>query len=325
MDIINQTEPKAELPVDQDLQMDVSGSSTLDSANSSIDKRAGASTDGGITGSSLPMVLILKESDELFNSFNLDAQTVMEELGIKRSRLTQISGRELRVARKKIGQYIRPMYRQEDVNEYKSWSRATATHQKASSMVQQAADSLEQKALDLTKTLTTSIDEFTTLLQDSFHHIRSDILQDKLEQKQLLSNLEDRISTTVNHSTNIHQEFLQNSSSSILDRISVIEQKLLTLKDIKTSLDEVLAEVKTFITDTTHELISKTDETSSKLELVSSICKENSLILRSVLGFQKEALLKTDLVLKTKVQKNIRKKAQPNLKSKIRRLRSKAR
>ena len=257
------------------------------------EQRAGASA-----SSDLPMILVLNEQDELFSTFDLDAQTVMEELGIKRSRLTQISGRELRVARKKMGQYIRPMYRREDVDEYKSWSRATATHQKASNMVQQAADSLEQKALDLTHTLSSSIAEFTNLLKESFHLIRSDLLQDKRDKKELLDKLEDRLSTTVNQSTNIHQEFLQNSSSSILDKLSVLEQKNLSVEDIKLCLNELVANTSNLFKEELASFQLKLEKLQESLLQLENSQNQISLSLKSILQFQKEQLLKTEYLLK---------------------------
>ncbi len=45
----------------------------------------------------LPMVVWLAGDEAHADDFCIDADTAMQELGIKRSRLTQISGRELRV------------------------------------------------------------------------------------------------------------------------------------------------------------------------------------------------------------------------------------
>jgi hypothetical protein len=70
----------------------------------------------------------------------------MQQLGIKRSRLTQISGRELRVGRVRRGRYVSPVYRPGDVVQYLEWTRATATHMKASSVLQDAAAQLEDSS-----------------------------------------------------------------------------------------------------------------------------------------------------------------------------------
>src|SRR5690606_18828586 len=57
----------------------------------------------------LPMIVWLRGDEEIASEFTVDAEAAMEFLGIKRSRLTQISGRELRVGRMRIDRYIRPV------------------------------------------------------------------------------------------------------------------------------------------------------------------------------------------------------------------------
>jgi plasmid maintenance system antidote protein VapI len=95
------------------------------------------------------MTLWLRGDETYCGSFNLDAEAVMELLGIKRTRLTQISGRELRVARIKRGRYIVPVYRPEDVEQYRSWSRATATHLKSTQAVTEATENLKDQTSQL--------------------------------------------------------------------------------------------------------------------------------------------------------------------------------
>lgn len=97
----------------------------------------------------LPMTLWLRGDETYCSSFNLDADAVMELLGIKRTRLTQISGRELRVARIKRGRYIVPVYRPEDVEQYRTWSRATATHLKSTQAVTEATENLKDQTSQL--------------------------------------------------------------------------------------------------------------------------------------------------------------------------------
>jgi len=90
----------------------------------------------------LPLVVWLKGDESFFDHFSLDADQVMKQLGIKRSRLRQISGQELRVGRKRVDRYIRPVYRPEDVDRYLNWTRATASHKKSSGLLQQAVSDL---------------------------------------------------------------------------------------------------------------------------------------------------------------------------------------
>ena len=79
----------------------------------------------------LPMVVWLKGDEDYVDDFCLDAEAAMKEIGIRRSRLTQISGKELRVGRMRIDRYVRPVYRTKDIEEYKKWTRATASHLKS--------------------------------------------------------------------------------------------------------------------------------------------------------------------------------------------------
>ena len=101
----------------------------------------------------LPMAINLRGDEDFFEQFDLDANTVMERLNIKRSRLNQISGKELRVGRAKVDRYIRPIYRSIDVENYLSWSRATATNKKNTDVITDATQQLSEIAETLQKSL----------------------------------------------------------------------------------------------------------------------------------------------------------------------------
>lgn len=98
---------------------------------------------------SLPMIVNLRGDEDFAPDFYIDAEGAMELLGIKRSRLTQISGRELRVGRIRRDRYLRPVYRELDLRDYQEWTRATATHQTSSKAIEQAIDSLDDRFNDL--------------------------------------------------------------------------------------------------------------------------------------------------------------------------------
>ena len=83
--------------------------------------------------------------DSEVDGFVMSAEEVMAALNIKRSRLTQISGRELRVGRRRVDRYIKPFYRQEDVFAYRAWTRASATKQKNAELVDRAAGEIEHR------------------------------------------------------------------------------------------------------------------------------------------------------------------------------------
>jgi hypothetical protein len=105
--------------------------------------------------SALPLIVWLRGDEPFFANFNLTADQVMERLGIKRSRLTQLSGRELRVGRVRLDRYIRPVYREVDVEQYLQWTRATATHQKSTAALSTAIEELHQQRELVTQTLST--------------------------------------------------------------------------------------------------------------------------------------------------------------------------
>ena len=118
-----------------------------------------------MTISDLPLVVWLRGDEDYCGDFSLDADAVMTQLGIKRSRLTQISGRELRVGRIRRGRYISPVYRQEDVEAYLAWTRATASQQKSASLVSEATAELVEHSERLSDYLQSIPDQLTTLLR----------------------------------------------------------------------------------------------------------------------------------------------------------------
>ncbi|WP_141732024.1 hypothetical protein [Oligoflexus tunisiensis] len=123
----------------------------------------------------LPMIINLRGDEDLVDEFNWDADQVMEFLGIKRSRLTQISGKELRVARIRRDRYLRPVYRESDVRDYQEWTRATATHQSSSRAIEQAIDSLDDRFSDILVVLQEKLlqyeDRSTSLLKKQLHKL----------------------------------------------------------------------------------------------------------------------------------------------------------
>lgn len=86
-----------------------------------------------------PLIVWLRGDEPWFTQFDMDADATMATLGIKRSRLTQIAGRDLRVGRVRVDRYIRPVFRSIDVAAYLNQTRATASHQKSSEAIQVAS------------------------------------------------------------------------------------------------------------------------------------------------------------------------------------------
>lgn len=109
----------------------------------------------------LPLVVWLRGDEELCAEFVLDADEVMHLLGIKRSRLTQISGKDLRVGRMRRGRYVSPVYRPADVEAYANWTRATASHVKSSTLLNDAADELKRQGATLASGVTEGLKRHT--------------------------------------------------------------------------------------------------------------------------------------------------------------------
>jgi hypothetical protein len=115
-------------------------------ASDSSDLNSASDVSFAPTPEDLPMIVWLVGTEPWFSEFSLEADHVMASLGIKRTRLTQIAGRELRVGRVRRGRYISPVFRPEDVEQYLNWSRAPSTHIKSSTMLSEAADMLKEQA-----------------------------------------------------------------------------------------------------------------------------------------------------------------------------------
>ncbi len=106
----------------------------------------------------LPMIVWLRGDEAMVEEFTMDADAAMAFLGIKRSRLTQISGRELRVGRLRVDRYIRPVYRPQDLQAYKAWTRAPISHATSSRVMEEAREKLEHQADELSRILATTLE-----------------------------------------------------------------------------------------------------------------------------------------------------------------------
>lgn len=100
---------------------------------------------GGVAADPLEMVVWLEGHEPYVAEFCLNADQAMARLGIKRSRLNQISGKELRVGRIKSGRYIKPMYRETDIEGYLQWTRPTASHQASKRALESATAGIDAK------------------------------------------------------------------------------------------------------------------------------------------------------------------------------------
>ena len=83
----------------------------------------------------LPQNIFLHGEEAFYEDFSLSAEEAMEMLQIKRTRLRDISGHELRVGRKRDGRYIRPFYRLQDIESYKEKQQQRHSRQGASAQL----------------------------------------------------------------------------------------------------------------------------------------------------------------------------------------------
>lgn len=123
---------------------------------STEDSRPGASS----SPASLPMVVWLRGDEDDVEEFSLDADQVMARLGIKRSRLTQISGKELRVGRIRIDRYTRPVFRPADVEAYLAKTRAPTSHQASGRLIGKVLERLEDQRQDMQAVLQAGLTRF---------------------------------------------------------------------------------------------------------------------------------------------------------------------
>jgi hypothetical protein len=165
----------------------------------------------------------------------MDADAAMEALSIKRSRLTQIAGKELRVGRVRVDRYIRPVFRSRDIEQYLNQTRATASHQKSSDVLNSAAGLLCQQ-----------VDRMEARLEVINQNLMSQM--ESALQKVLTETLGTIVSGT--------SERLDALEGDIVNRLSVLTQDTV-LKHVGLIQKDLLA--------TSNELISRME--SSKEEL----------------------------------------------------------
>lgn len=171
----------------------------------------------------LSMTVWLKGHEEYFADFSWDAKKVMEILGIKRSRLNQISGDELRVGKARIDRYLRPIYRPEDVKKYLEWTKPTASHKRSTNIVDEARLKLDKTSQELKSNILSSQAEFKDELSKIFDSI---IAQVTYNNRELQASL-------FKHIKNLFRKFSlyqQHESSRLRDDTKELEKILRELK-----------------------------------------------------------------------------------------------
>ena len=88
-------------------------------------------------------ILYLSTADPRILEYDCSAAQAMEILGIKRSRLHQITGSKLACARIKIGRYLRPMYKKSDLTDYLHSLRSPLSKAKSQKIFDDSLNSLK--------------------------------------------------------------------------------------------------------------------------------------------------------------------------------------
>ena len=157
------------------------------------------------------MVVWLRGGED---DFDLSAEEAMAELNIKRSRLTQISGRELRVGRRRVDRYIKPFYRRVDVQAYKDWTRAAVTRQRSAGAVAEVVAGIESQN--------------KAILQETCHHLTQVIDTSVTRLADVLLTMIQGCKKDLSHSL---QDSGYEQGRKILKRVESLQKNLVTIYD----------------------------------------------------------------------------------------------
>jgi hypothetical protein len=223
-----------------------SGSFKIEDFDQDTDEeRQGASLTCEIDEANLPMIVWLRGDEPWFSEFDLDATAVMASLGIKRSRLTQISGHELRVGRIRVDRYIRPIYRSSDIEEYLKWTRATASHQKSSAALKTAVDALEAQTSEISRLIDDSHKSFAKGLEDNLLETIRSSTQEEI--RVLQSDMSSLSKSVEDSSSLIHSELGRNEAIRST-QLNVMELRLDTIESHLSQLSLRISELSGRIT-----------------------------------------------------------------------------
>lgn len=226
----------------------------------------------------LPMIVFLDNDNN--SDFDISADEAMAELGIKRSRLSQISGRELRVGKKRIDRYLRPYYRRVDLLAYKDRTRPSTTKQQASEALLEAAQLIEVRVKAL---LQSTNEQFQKNLDDNIQQLSSELLyllaqQDTSRQQQTTVTQYEKIIGAIE---SIYCLVRENSATPaikelqqlIVQQFRVIEQTLGVQNKILTSLQEQQQTLEQQILSATDIIESNIKQTRITRQLLASPAK----------------------------------------------------
>ena len=254
----------------------------------------------------LPMIVHLCGDEEFIEEFCLTADDAMTKLGIKRSRLTQISGRELRVGKIRDNRYVRPVYREEDIQRYLNWSRPTATHKASSLAFAEVSNSLiehiESSIKDL-KGLINTEKEANNLAEKRliksqelrFIQLKAQMNEQDIKLRGILNNLENRLIKHRKTQNKTLQESLNNTKAHLtaIDRVETqlalqsqqFEQVKIHLKKIENKLvrnEKMVSDMVDKITEFMEPKQTSLESQAPTHQIKTNFCKKGRLRLTQI-------------------------------------------
>ncbi|MBP6217135.1 MAG: hypothetical protein KA436_00950 [Oligoflexales bacterium] len=207
----------------------------------------------------LPMLVWLRGDEPHYEDFTLHADQVMQKLGIRRSRLNQISGRELRVGKARIEGYLRPIYRPDDVERYLEWVRPSSSHKKSSDILEQAREKLEKESEKIADEFSLQTDEivrrFQIIWQDYFSTARRDFTQtwetgqdqviDKLLKLELDSALFSKMLRQIKQSEREQMEEIQKLKKEVQFLREALCEVLSVVQSLPKQMSGIVSEIQT--------------------------------------------------------------------------------
>lgn len=199
----------------------------------------------------LPMIVWLRGDEPWYPEFDLDAEAVMQRLGIKRSRLTQISGKELRVGRIRMDRYIRPIFRSKDVESYLNWTRATASHQRSSSAIKEAVDALQTQGTQIAHVVEAANNSFKNAIESGLvEKLRDATIESISTVHNQLHDLDQRLQDAlltlqsgVNHTYKNLQESIDRTASIASTQSNIMDMRIDALEAANSATVLRLAEM----------------------------------------------------------------------------------
>jgi hypothetical protein len=216
------------------------GASKTDNEGLEDDSDLNSSVPSTMVDSELPMIVWLRGDEPWFIDFSLDADAVMSKLGIKRSRLTQISGKELRVGRVRVERYIKPVFRACDVESYLQWTRATASHQKSSTALKDAAQLLQVQGQQIAQVVSDASQHFSDALKTGLLKDLEEASTRSIESLAIeTASLRDQLAKT----SHAQREANQRSDELFKTQLNVQDMRLDALENVLSAAVLRLAEV----------------------------------------------------------------------------------